>query len=382
MKHRVGLESQRQDLEQRGRALAGRFLREERGAIFVWFAVSLLMLLAVMSLAIDIPYAYFTRAKLQTTASSAALAGVMKLERNPADVDDMRQAVIDEALLYGQDKNQGLGHAGTVLDQADIIIGNWDPVRPRATRFIGEDDGAFDENTMVRNAVQATTRRAAQSGNPLELFIGTVLSQTDVNTSAIATSFGGGDEGPACILVLDPSAGDALVFNGGIDIRSENCGICVNSSNSSAVDNNNGDVNLDTNKNDDLAGTINFHGDVKKKPAGGQGSTSFDPPARINGPVCEDPYANQGLFATQFNNHNCSQDAGFNANSNPVVIPPGVHCGTTRITGNKDIILQSGIHHFINGSLDTGGNGTVTGTEVTILLTGSNFDSGGQRTLT
>ena len=43
-------------------------------------------------------------------------------------------------------------------------------------------------NCMTIDAVRATTRKAQANGNPLDLFLASVigLAQTDINTSAIA----------------------------------------------------------------------------------------------------------------------------------------------------------------------------------------------------
>ena len=210
-----------------------------------FFALSLPFILALLALAIDTSYGFFVRSKLQTSASSAALAAASQLDPSLA-VDDMKTAARDEANQYADLKNWGAGHVGDLSDQGvtnhtivdqDIIFGNWE--EDRDPEFKPDTDGDYDEATMPRNAVQVFARR--EGANALPFIIGTTgLSTGEVHTSAIATAFGGIDE-EICLLALNETDPDAIYINGSNEVYAEKCGICSNG----GISNSGGNAEMD-----------------------------------------------------------------------------------------------------------------------------------------
>lgn len=213
-----------------------RMLKEQDGVSFVIFVLALPFILGFMALAIDISYAYFTRAKLQTIASSSALAAASQLD--PDVLIDQRKAnARNEANLYADTKNPGLGHTAeaSVTDATnhgvvnhitvdeDIIFGHWDD--DRDPEFLPDTDDAFDPDVNPYNAVKVFARR--DGVDTLPLFLGMTLPATDVNTYAIATAFGGVDQ-EICLLALDQDDPAAIWVNGNNDINADKCGICSN----------------------------------------------------------------------------------------------------------------------------------------------------------
>ncbi len=160
------------------------FLRDQRGSVLTLLAASMMMLVGFASLAIDGGYLYALQSKLQATADAAALAGANRLP-DPA-------AVTIAAMDY-TGKNMPAADHGTVLTNADVVTGTWDT-----------DTRTFIPNGTPLNAVKVTTRRAQANGNPAQLFFAAALglSQTDINTSAVAGSRAGSME---LALVLDVS---------------------------------------------------------------------------------------------------------------------------------------------------------------------------------
>jgi hypothetical protein len=80
----------------------------DSGFVLVWFALMLIVLLAVAALAVDLGHAYFAQQQAQNAADAAALSGVVHL----TDLDPQQvQAAKDEAVLVA-DKN--ISHDGTV----------------------------------------------------------------------------------------------------------------------------------------------------------------------------------------------------------------------------------------------------------------------------
>ena len=143
-------------------------LRDDRGSAITMFAVFLMVGVGFAAIVIDGGYLYSLKNKLQTTADAAALAAVTQLP----DED----AVEDTALEYVA-KNMPASEHGGVLDDGDIVVGNWD-----------ENTRTFTPEVDPGNAVRVTTRRSQANGNAAGLFFAPILGfdQVDVETTAIA----------------------------------------------------------------------------------------------------------------------------------------------------------------------------------------------------
>ena len=358
-----------------------RMLKERDGAMLTWFAISLPVILVLASLAIDMAYGFFTRAKLQTTASSAALAGATRLIAEPVDEDAedaMKAAVLTEAQIYGTNKNDGLGLQGSYLEDADVVVGNWNEAAAQGAEFTADLEPF--------NAVRVTTRRS--DDNALGLLLATAIGEIDVNTTAVATLDGGGTVGPVCLLLLDPTGGEALRFNGGILIESENCGICVNSSAPDALRGNgtSGLVDLDLTEGGE-SGFVHVHGQTVKV------DTTIDPEEEINKPICANPYeVPPPSFADRFANDDCSMSVDPFTVGDTTIFPAGVHCATKnngdlQIENTDFVLFEAGIHHFIGEDADPmkyKDNGGIVQSEapgVTFLLTNTEMNLGGGQTM-
>ena len=174
-----------------------RLLRDQDGAIAIWFVLCLLFFVPLMALAIDMPYGMFERARLQTASSASALAAVTDLvDTAPQDgvADNLEYLTAGVAFAY---KSVGEGY-GTVVDPncgtynfttgtvvgaaacGDIEPGHWDSV-------LGEFAAATAGGPEL-NAVRVRTRRTEDYANPLStLLAGAVgLGELAINTEAIA----------------------------------------------------------------------------------------------------------------------------------------------------------------------------------------------------
>ncbi|MEM7222373.1 MAG: pilus assembly protein TadG-related protein [Pseudomonadota bacterium] len=196
--------------------VSARFLREQKGAVAIWFALCLLVFVPLMALAIDMPYGMFERARLQTAASSSALAAVTDLvdEDEDGTADDLTYVEAGVALAYksvGEGYGAILGDCGTynfgtdtVVSAkacADIVPGHWDNV-------LGTFSATLTEGQEL-NAVQVITHRGNSVSNPLATFLaGAVgLEDLEINTSAVAWAA----PAPANNCILDGlSAGHTL----------------------------------------------------------------------------------------------------------------------------------------------------------------------------
>ncbi|MFQ5784209.1 MAG: TadG family pilus assembly protein [Alphaproteobacteria bacterium] len=144
------------------------FLRDRRGTIAVILALTVPVIFGMAAVAVDIGYMTAMQAQLRATAEATALAAATTL-------DDPAQAEA-RALEYAA-KNMLPEDHGTVLQSADVVLGNWDA-----------DTRAFVPGGAPTNAVQITTRRTADNNNAVELFFASAIgvNSTDVTATAIA----------------------------------------------------------------------------------------------------------------------------------------------------------------------------------------------------
>jgi len=144
------------------------FIRDRQGSTIIMVAVSLFMILAVASLAIDAIYLYVLKDRLQMTADIAVLAAVQEIQ----DHDQAKATAIEYAT-----KNMDADDHGQVLSLVDVVIGRWDL-----------DARSFTPDATPANAVRVTTRRDEVNDNPAGLFFARVLGVNEAELTAQATA--------------------------------------------------------------------------------------------------------------------------------------------------------------------------------------------------
>ena len=337
--------------------------RDQRGAVAVVVALSLVVILGVAALAVDASYLYSLRAQLQATADSAALAGASQLP----DADD----TANTAVLYAG-KNMPSATHGTVLAAPDVTLGRWD-----------DETRIFDPTGTPVNAVQVVARRSEANDNAAELYFARVLGfhETDVNTAAVAWNGGRGAE--FCILSLDESAMGAFTANGTNSLDLGECGIGVRSGHPS--------------QGMRLPGTVDITAGLLCVEGGAQvgGAVTLIPNAEILETGCsppEDPLADE-LSPPVVGSCDFGTDItpySFSGSGVPVApLQPGVYCGGIDFTGsNLDVTFEQGIYILAGGGMRfTGGDNTYTGDELLFYNTDSagytfgDIDLGGTATV-
>lgn len=161
-------------------------IRNEKGAVAIFVAVTLAVFIGIAAFAVDIGYSRVARTELQRAADAAALAatrqlGVIYQEMDyetqedydaSADVALIKKAATDVAL-----KNRAAG-TYLVIDPADIQIGTWDQNRdPRFLPTLSQPD-----------AVHVTARRDDTSNGPVSTFFARIFGINSVAVSAEATA--------------------------------------------------------------------------------------------------------------------------------------------------------------------------------------------------
>ena len=338
--------------------LALELWRDPSGAFAPIAALVIIVILGFGALAVDMGHAYVERNRLQSTSDAAALAGALQLPDQAAMVAQAQDIAT---------KNMPASDYGTVLANADIEAGNWDP----ATR-------TFTAGLAPINAVRTTARRQAAGGNPAPAFLGGIFgySDYDVTAASIATQGIGADLFPSgCIMALSESEEDAFYIFGTADITASACSIEVASDHPCAMHAHG-------------TPTITRVDGAGIHVAGGyceNGSVDIDPPPTTDyGGEIEDPYRNtdpceQGL--------NCSAgcdytDARFSGSD---TAPAGVYCGGITWTGSGTATF-AGDYIIREGALNIGANIAVDGSSgVGFYLQGAgsvvNFGGTSQMTL-
>lgn len=142
--------------------------RHRHGAIAVFAAVILVILLAFIAFAVDTGVVAVSRTQLQTAADAAAMAAAQSLGLADSEV---REAARRIARLNTT--------SSFVVRDQDIEFGYWDASKR-----------TFTPTAQQSNAVRVTVRRDQTSNGRTSLFFGRVLGmgQVDVRASAIATT--------------------------------------------------------------------------------------------------------------------------------------------------------------------------------------------------
>ena len=311
-----------------GIAAALRRIFDDRdGAVAIFFAASVMMLLGMAAIAVDLGFLYSLRGKLQNTADAAVLAAVGDLP----DEDAARATAVDLAT-----KNMPAAGHGTVLANADVVAGNWDA-----------DTRTFTPAGSPINAVRAVTRRSQANGNAAGLFFARVLGfdQVDMQATAIASS----EAGDSCIVALDPSVDDALRIAGTASVTM-GCAARVNSTSSRALRTNGGGCIT--------ASEIYVAGDTI--------GTCIDPTAETGMEPMDDPLATL-TPPDDYEDDGCTFTALVEVTTD-TTLDPGAYCGGIHIYGSANVTFNPG-NYVVDGSgLEIDGSGAVTGDEVMFYI--------------
>ena len=125
-------------------------IRDESGSATIWSLGMTVLFLLVGGLAIDVGNAFRVRHLLQTTADSAAHAGVQ---------DVTTEAAAETLAVSFAEANMPSASFGTVLEPANILVGTWNANTRIFTQTMADPD-----------AVRVMTQQTEASGNPVATF--------------------------------------------------------------------------------------------------------------------------------------------------------------------------------------------------------------------
>lgn len=289
----------------------------KRGFVFVLTAISMVVLLAFLGLAIDVGYLQFVKTRMQTAVDAATLGGVQQIRLGGTSAQVVAAAKGDAA------RNGFTDGVGGVT----ITVNN-----PPATGFYTTDP------TGVEVVISQTV------SNFFMKIIGSPSST--VRARAVARQ----GSSTACIYTLDPTAYAALSASGGASVQ-VGCGIVVNSNHVSAM-------------------TASGGGSVTARAVqivGGyalSGGGSITPIPLTGVPPANDPLATLAaptVGGCTFNN--------VRLNAVTRTLDPGVYCDGIRIGGGSVVTFNPGTYILMGGGLRVTGGATLTGAGVTFYNT-------------
>lgn len=308
-------------------------LRNEQGSISILWALTLPVMVGFLGLSLDTSLWYLHQRNMQTAADATALATGYHVSGS-ATSNSLRPIAESEA-----DRND-YGPSGGVTVTTN---------RPPAS-------GAYTADTSAVEVI--LTRPESRMFSMLFL-----NSDPNIDARAVAKNQ---PSGRACILALDPSADDALRFQGNTTVNLNGCIAAANSNSGSAVNLNGeaislvGNVTL-TAQNLYTAGTYSV--------GGSSTLNTVDTPVTNANPI-PDPYA--GLA-----NPSVSGCGGGNSLTinNTQTLSPGVFCNGLRLNANADVTLNPGTYYIDRGTFKVNGGAKLRGSNVTIVLTSSTGSS-------
>lgn len=289
-----------------------RFVRDQRGATMLLFALALPVMIGAVGVAIDYGYASVMKTRLQGAADAAATAAAR--EMHVATTDKSRIQAVAESVVKAN-----LGDAASGVK-------------------VATSTGTNPVSVRVDLSLQAKTFFAGVGGDPM------------LGAQAVARLVGGT---PICVLGLEEKSSGAISLERNARMTGNQCAIYSNSTNPQGI------------KSKDAAV-------VKAElicSAGGKvgGKANFEPSPLTDCPKLDDPLAGRPapfVGGCDYNNFSVSDDDG-------VTLSPGVYCGGLRLSDEARAKLRPGIYVIRDGPLVVTGGASLEGEYVGFYFTGA-----------
>jgi hypothetical protein len=158
-------------------------MNDRSGATAVVVAIVMSALIGFTALAVDIGYVMTTRNELQDVADAVTLAAARQLGAiyESMSYQEVLDFVCDPSTILPIAKEVGsknqAGGKNIAINDADVIIGQWDPDTKTLTPTLGQPD-----------AVGVTARRDGNTNGPITTFFARILGINTVDVSADATA--------------------------------------------------------------------------------------------------------------------------------------------------------------------------------------------------
>jgi Flp pilus assembly protein TadG len=300
------------------------FAKNERGAVAVLVALLLPVLLGMVGIAVELGYWFSEKRELQTASDAGAVGGAFELLTGNSGA--ISSSSTSEAARNGYEEANGT-----------ISVNS----PPTSGAYVGD-----------ATAVEVILTKQV----PLLLSAFFLGNDVTISARSVARAQTAGD---SCIIALDPTASSALSVSGTAQVSLSGCGVTVNSNSSTAATiSGNGIVSTDF---------LNVVGGYTV--SGSASLTSAATPTTKSAAVA-DPYADLAVDTPS----NCDQN-GYRSRANRTeTLSPGTYCGGFTVSAQSTVNLNPGTYYIKGDSFKVNGGGTLTGSGVTIVLTGSGSD--------
>ena len=278
---------------------------------------------------------------LSVPALATVVFGATDIASIMADRDRMH-GIADAAALSGARSlsvaMQGSSAAESAKAMAQAMIAEW-PGAPSIT--IGVDISMLKLGGKgVR--VELDARRPSLFGD--------LLPPGGWQYAVVSTAASVGAK-PLCVLAFGSGLKDVLVVGGSAEIRAPECLVHSNS---------------------DLAVT-GGHVEVGQAEAVGSAAGDITPDPISDAPVIDDPFATRkiptvtGCIGMSLKTLVTSYTTGTHT------LAAGAHCGFVDVSGDANLVLAPGEHHFQLGMITVRGNAKLTGADVTLIFDATSY---------
>jgi hypothetical protein len=261
--------------------------------------------------------------------------------------------------MYARQNMQGAADSAALASAAAVVMGDKARLTAEAKTVAGRYglvDASGGVTVTVNNPPASGTYQANTSAvevilsqPQMRLFSALFLSDdVTIRARAVAKI---GNLGNACVLALDGTASGALSAGGTPNVVLNGCSIAVNSDDTSAMT---------------LSGSAKVKADAANVVGGISGAAKLTTVygANTGTPATPDPYANLAMPPVG----SCDQTK-FTAKTK-VTLTPGVYCNGVKFNAGAEVTLSAGTYIVDGGSFDVAGGASITGTGVTLVLTG------------
>jgi len=320
------------------------------GQMLILLTLSLFFLFSLMGLSVDLGYSYFVKVYAQSAADSAATA----------------------AAIFANNNGYVCG-TGIVCNTTYNCASP--PTSPPTTPLeagclYASSNGFANTGNQSVSLIANNTTTPNESGNAPALWIQANVTQTVQHLFLFWSGFHSGPvaaqaigavsvtPASSCVYVIDPaSTQGALLVSGAAILTASGCGVYVNSSHPTKALQVTGSASI-------VASTLNVHGGAS---IGGGAHTS--PAPTTGAPVVADPLINLPAPAVSATctHTNYSLTAG-----SDTIHPDGVYCGGITVANIGHLTMTAGTYILNGGGFNNANSGVITGSNVTIFLTGQN----------
>jgi hypothetical protein len=270
---------------------------------------------------------------------------------------DMQGAT--DAAAYSASVASAAGQtASNVTSVADVVAAKYGFTSSAVTVNDPPQSGSY---TAAANAVEVIIQQ------PQTLIFSSLILKTSptVSARAVAASEGGGSSGPAdCLIALDKGKVTDIGDSGSGTLTLNSCSLAINSSATDAL-NLSGSAQIDA-QSVSIVGGKTLSGSAEINAPGG---------VTTGATAATDPYSNLNIPSYGSCNQTSTVVSGVKTYSASGTTPYVFCKGLEIVNGN--VTLSPGVYIINQGNLALSGTATLTGTNVTIILTSSSGSSYG-----